>query len=396
MTVSTVGTWMQLVAQDWLVLDITGDSGSALGVATALQFLPLLIFGLWGGVVADRYPKRLVLMASQTAMGVLALVLGGLAVSGSVRTWQVYALALALGLVRLVDTPTRQSFVVELVGPADRANAIALQGAAMATARIGGPAAAGVVINLVGVGSAFLINGLSFSVVILVLRLMRVEELHAAPRVPRTKGQVRAGLAYVRGRGDLALVLALVGFVAAFGMNTQMTTALMAKDVFHAGAGSYGLASTAFAIGSLTGALLAARGGPPSRRFVIGAAMLFGVLETASGLLPTYASFLALQPPTGLALVMFTNGVVVTIQLDVAPEMRGRVNGLYYLLFTGTTPIGAPVTGWFAQEFGARAGLLADGAVTILATATVAPLLARQVRVRPRVEAITTDHPDGR
>jgi MFS family permease len=319
-----------------------------------------------------------VLMITQTAMGVLALALGALTITGSVRIWHVYALALALGLVRFFDGPARQSFVVELVGPANGANAIALQGAAMATARIVGPAIAGVAITAIGIGWAFLINGLSFAVLITGLTLMNGAELHTAPRVSRMKGQVRVGLAYVRGRGDLLLLLALVGFVAAFGMNQQITTALMTKNVFHAGAGSYGLASTAFAVGSLTGSLLNARISRPSRRLTLIAALLFGVVEAVSALVPTYVSFLALMPPTGLMLVMFTNSAVVTLQLDVTPEMRGRVNAIYMLLFTGTTPIGAPVIGWFAQSLGARAGLLAGGVVPILATIAVAPLLVRR------------------
>jgi MFS family permease len=381
MTVSTVGTWMQLVAQDWLVLDITGNSGSALGITTALQFLPLLVFGLWGGVVADRYAKRLVLMVTQTVMGALALILGTLTVTGAVRIWHVYALGLALGLVTVIDSPTRQSFIAELVGPADSANAIALRSAAMASARIIGPAIAGVLINIIGIGPAFLINGFSYTVVILALKLVRHGELHVAPRTSGMRGQLRAGLAYVRQRGDLMLILVLVGFLAAFGMNPQITTALMTKNVFHAGAGSYGLASTAFAVGSLAGSLLAARIGRPTKRLMLSTALLFGVVETASALAPTYAWFLFLLPPTGLVLVIFTNATVVTIQLDVAPEMRGRVSGLYFLVFTGTTPIGAPLIGWAAQLLGARAGLLTGGVVTILATIGVAPPLVRRGRL---------------
>jgi MFS family permease len=383
MAVSTVGTWLQLVAQDWLILDITGNSGSALGITTALQFVPLLLFGLWGGVVADRYSKRRVLMVAQTVMGALALTLGALTVTGAVRIWQVYFLALALGLVMLVDLPTEQSFIVELVAPANRTNAIALDGAARASARLVGPALAGVLINSIGIGPAFLINGFSYAVVVLALKLIRKSELHVAPRPSRMKGQLRAGLTYVRRRDDLMLVFVLVGFVAAFGLNPQITTALMTKNVFHAGAGSYGLASTGFAVGSLTGSLLAARIGRPNKRLMLGAALLAGVLEAASALVPTFTWFLVLIPPTGLVLVIFTNAAVVTVQLDVTPEMRGRVSGLYYLVFNGTTPIGAPLIGWIAQQLGARAGLLTDGVVTVLATMCVAPLLVRSRRGYP-------------
>jgi MFS family permease len=379
---SSVGTWMQAVAQGWLILELTGGSGGALGITTALQFMPALLFGLWAGVIVDRYPKRLILMVSQTAMGALALILGMLTVTGAVRLWHIYALAFALGLARLVDDPTRQSFVVELVDPDDRANAIALEGAAMTSARIVGPAVAGVLIDIIGIGPVFLVNGISFAVMIAGLKLVRDGDLHAAPRSSRMKGQLRAGLAYVRGRGDLVLVFTLVGFVAAFGMNPQITTPLMTKNVFHADARSFGLASTVFAAGSLAGTLLAARTSRPTRRLMLSAALLFGVLEALSALLPTYASFLILLAPTGLMVVIFTTSAIVTMQLDVTPEMRGRVSGLYYLIFTGTTPIGAPMIGWFAQVLGARAGLLVGGGVTILATVGIAPLLLRHGRAK--------------
>jgi MFS family permease len=377
LVISATGTWMQRIAQDWLVLDLSGGSGGALGVTTALQFLPLLLFGAWGGVIADRYAKRRVIMVTQTALGVLALALGAFTVTGTVRIWHVYALAFALGVATLVDNPTRQSFIVELVGPEDRANAIALDSATLTCARIAGPAVAGVLIDVVGVGPVFLINGISFTAVILGLKLMREEELHTAPRPARAARQVRAGLAYLRGRRDLTLMFALVGIVAAFGMNPQLTTALMTREVFHAGAGAFGFASTAFAVGSLMGALLAARGGDPGERLMLASAFSFGVLETVAALLPTYASFVVLLLPTGLVLIMFTNATVVAIQLGVAPEMRGRVTGLYVIVFTGTTPIGAPVIGWLAQVLGARSGLLAAGVITISATAATAPLLLR-------------------
>jgi MFS family permease len=393
MAISATGTWMQRIAQDWLVLDLTRGSGSALGITTALQFLPLLMFGLWGGVIADRYAKRRVIMVSQSALGVLALTLGIIAVTGAARIWEVYALAFALGLVTLVDNPTRRSFIVELVGPADLANAIALDSATLTSARIVGPAVAGVLIGLVGVGPVFLINGLSFAAVIVGLRLMREEELYSAPRASRTTGELRAGLAYVRGRRDLVHLLVLVGFVAAFGTNPQMTTALMTKKVFHGGAGSFGLASTALAVGSLAGALLAARGGNPTKRVMLGAAFLFGALETVTALLPTYASFVALLLPTGVMLIIFNNAAAAITQLEVIPEMRGRVSGLYITVFTGTTPIGAPLIGWLAEVFGARFGLLTGGVITMLATVATAPSLVRAATVTARTTEKTPGPP---
>lgn len=380
MTVSTVGTWLQFVAQDWLVLDITRGSGSALGITTALQFLSLLLLGPWGGVVADRYPKRLILTATQTTMAALALILGILTISGTVRIWHIYVLAFALGLSNVVDMPTRQAVIFELVRPVDRVNAVALQGAAMASGRLIGPAVAGLLINAIGIGPVFLIGGLSYSAVILSLLLMREEELYDATRSTAIKGQLRATVAYLRGRRDLVLVLVLVGFVAAFGMNQQITTALMTKNVFHLDASAYGVASTAFAAGSLAGSLLAARFGNPTRRLMLLTALMFGLVVMGSALPPAYGLFMVLMPPTGLLLVLCTTSTLLTMQLDVAPEMRGRIAGLYFLVFTGTKPIGSTAIGWAAQVFGARSGMFVSGLGTVLAVVAVAPLLLRYQR----------------
>ena len=258
--VSNSGTWMQRVAQDWLVLQLTHGSGTALGIATGLQFLPMLA-SPWGGVIADRYSKRRMLMITQTAMGLLALILGVLAVTGAVHIWQVYVLAFGLGLTTLVDNPTRQAFVTEMVGHAHMPNAIALNSAIFNLARIAGPAAAGLVIGAVGTPTAFFVNAASYGAVLTSLKLMRPGELHPADRVPRTKGQLREGLRYVRARPDLLWPMVLIFFVATFGMNFQVTNALMSRQVFHTGATAFGVASAVFAVGALGGALLAARRG---------------------------------------------------------------------------------------------------------------------------------------
>src|SRR6266700_4313251 len=237
--VSNTGTWVQRVAQDWMVLDLTHGSGTALGIATGLQFLPLLLFSLWGGMIADRYPKRRVLMVTQAAAGGLALILGVLAVTGAVRPWHIYLLAFGLGLVTVVDNPTRQSFAIEMVGRDDLQNAIALNSAVFNLARITGPAVAGLVISLIGTSAAFFLNATSYLTVIICLHRMRESELRPAERVARAKGQLRAGLAYVRSRPDLLMTMVLVFFIATFGMNFQVTTALMSRVVFHTGAGSF-------------------------------------------------------------------------------------------------------------------------------------------------------------
>lgn len=382
--VSNTGTWMQRVAQDWLVLSLTHGSGTALGIATGLQFLPLLLFGLWGGVIADRYPKRVTLMVTQTVMGLLALILGMLAVTGSARLWHVYVLAFGLGLATVIDNPTRQTFVIEMVGKADLPNAIALNSAIFNLARVVGPAVAGGVIYVVGTGPAFLLNAASFGAVLLGLALMRQKELLTVDPVPRAKGQLRAGLAYVRGRRDLMMVLMLIGFIAGFGMNFQVTTALISREVFHRDAASFGLAGALLAVGSVAGALLAARRVRPDRRMLMGAAVLFGVLEVTAGLMPTYESFLALLVPTGLAMMTFTTAANAMMQLGIAPEMRGRVMGLYMLVFLGTNPFGAPAIGWLAEVFGPRSGMVLGGIVSLVATLIItAVVLTRPAPQEP-------------
>jgi MFS family permease len=386
--VSNTGTWMQRVAQDWLVLDLTHGSGVALGITTGLQFLPLLLFGLWGGVLADRYPKRRILMITQAAMGLLALVLGMLAITGSAQVWHVYALAFGLGLATVVDNPARQTFVIEMVGGRDLPNAIALNSASFNGARVLGPAVAGLLIAVAGTGPVFLINAASFGAVLFGLAAMRRSELHPAELVPRARGQLREGLRYVRGRRDLMMVLALVGFVATFGMNFQMTTALVTREVFGVGASSFGLASAMLAVGALAGALLAARRVRPRLRLLLSAALLFGLLEVATGLMPTYWSFLLMLVPTGIALMTFTTAANATVQLSVAPEMRGRVMGLYMFVFMGTNPLGAPLVGWMAEQFGPRLSIVAGGVVAALAALAATLLAAPRGALRPALRGM--------
>jgi MFS family permease len=383
--VSNTGTWMQRVAQDWLVLDLTHGSGTALGITTGLQFLPLLLFSLWGGMIADRFAKRRILMATQTMMGGLALVLGVLAMTGTVRIWQVYALAFALGLVTVVDNPTRQTFAVEMVGRDDLPNAIALNSAVFNLARIAGPAVAGLVISLVGTATAFFVNAASYGAVLIGLKLMRQSELSPAQRVPRAKGQLREGLSYVRARPSLWMPMVLVFFVATFGMNFQVTNALMSRQVFHTGAGAFGIASTVFALGALAGALLAARRGRPSLSLLLVTSFAFGALEMLTGLMPTFWSFLILLAPTGLAVLTFTTAANSATQLGTTADMRGRVMGIYMLVFLGGAPLGSPLAGWLGEEFGPRMSMISGGLISVLATVAVAVLLVRSrgVRVLP-------------
>jgi MFS family permease len=381
--VSNTGSWMQRVAQDWLVLQLTHNSGTALGITTGLQFLPM-IFSMYGGMVADRYPKRRILMATQAAMGGLALILGVLAITGMVQIWQVYALAFALGVVTVVDNPTRQSFAVEMVGRDGMANAIALNSAVFNLARIVGPAIAGLVISTVGTPAAFLVNAASFGAVLISLKLMRPSELYPVKPVPRAKGQLREAMRYVRARPNLRLSMVLIFFVATFGMNFQVTNALMSRQVFHTGAGAFGLASAVFAVGALGGALLAARRSQPSMRLLLAMSLGFSLSEIAGALTPDFWLFLVLLVPTGLTLLSFTTAANSATQLSTTAAMRGRVMGLYMLVFLGGAPLGAPLSGWIAELYGPRISMIAGGAISAVATVIITGLLIRARGARAR------------
>lgn len=377
--ISNTGMWMQRVAQDWLVLTLTHNSGTALGLVSALQFAPLMLGGLWGGVVADRYDKRTLLLLTQTAMLACALVRGLLDVTGVVQIWHVYVLAAALGAVTVIDNPARQSFVVEMVGPEDVANAISLNSATFNMARIVGPAVAGVLIGLVGVGTVFLLNAASFVGVFAGLLMMRESELHRAATIPRARGQLTEGLRYVRARHDLILPMALVLVVATLGLNFQITIALMAKGVFHTGAESYGLLSAMIAIGSLIGALASSRrAGRPRLRLLLGSAFAFGVLETLTGLMPTYWAFAVLLVPTGVAALTFTTATNASVQMGSSMSMRGRVMGLYLLVFLGGAPAGSLLIGWLAQVTTPRLSIVGGGVSSILAVVVLGLVFARR------------------
>lgn len=381
--VSNTGTWMQRVAQNWLVLGLTGGSGAALGVTTGLQFLPLLLFSLWGGVLADRLPKRRLLVVTQAAMGLQALVLGLLVLTGTVTVWQVYLLAFLLGTAAAVDTPVRQSFVVEMVGADVLPNAVALNSATFNLGRVFGPALAGLLIaGLGGTGPVFLINAVSYLAVIAGLLLMRTGELRPAPRGARGPGALRAGLRYVVRRPDLRLVMAVVLVVGTIGFNFEITMALMGTREFGVEARGFGLLGSAFAVGALGGALLAARRGGrngrrPGLRLVLALALGFGVLEAVAALAPTYRAFVVLLVPTGLLAIWFATSANAFLQLGAEPGVRGRVMALYTLVFLGGTPFGAPVVGWLGQVLGPRWTLLGSGAAVVLLVVAAVAVLGR-------------------
>ncbi|MBT2364743.1 MFS transporter [Streptomyces sp. ISL-10] len=374
--VSNTGTWMQRIAQDWLVLTLTG-SASAVGITIALQFLPMLLFGLYGGVIADRMPKRRLLLVTQAAMGLTGLALAALTLSGHVQVWHVYLTAFLLGLVTVVDNPARQSFVAEMVGPDQLRNAVSLNSANFQSARLVGPAVAGVLITAVGSGYAFLLNGLSFLAPVAGLMMMRTSELHKVERAPRGKGQLREGLRYVAGRPELIWPIVLVGFIGTFGFNFPIWLSAFVDDVYHSGAGTYGLLNTLMAAGSLAGALLAARRGTSRLRILVGAAVLFGLLEVVTAFAPEFWIFAALMVPIGMCGLTVNVTANSSVQMATDPLMRGRVMSLFMMVFTGGTPLGAPLVGWITDAYGPRVGFAAGGAVATLAAVAVGVMLAR-------------------
>jgi MFS family permease len=374
--VSNTGTWMQRVAQDWLVLQLhhgsAAEASTALGLTTGLQFLPILLFSPYAGLVADRMSKRRLLQLTQAAMAVASALLGVLAVTGVVTTPMVFAIAFLFGIGSAFDAPARQSFVSEMVGPDDLSNAVGLNSASFNLARVMGPAASGFLIAALGsgisaTGAVILLNGVSYLAVIGALQAMRPHELSPEVRAPRGKGMIRDGVRYVRGRPDLMMILVAAFFAGTFGMNFQMTSALMATQVFDKGPGEYGLLGTTLAVGSLTGALLGARReGRPRQRLVVLAGLAFGTVEVALGVMPSYLTFALLTPVLGLCLLTMLNAANTTVQLSVSPVMRGRVMALYMMVVMGGTPLGAPVVGWVGATFGARWTLIGGGAMTVL------------------------------
>ncbi len=391
--VSNTGTWMQRVAQDWLVLLLATNGSAAIGITTGLQFLPFLLLSPFAGLVADRVPKRRLLQLTNVGMALPAVALGLLAVTGLVELWHVYVLAFLLGVASAFDAPARQSFVSEIVDADDLANAVGLNSAGFNVARLVGPAVAGLSIALLGSGVAatgwvILANALTYAAPVWCLAAMDPRLLHVAAPVGRGPGQIREAVAYVRGRPDLLLVMGVVLFAGAFGLNFQMTSALMATQVFDRGPAEFGLLGTFLAVGSLGGALLAAGRVRVSHRLVVGAALTFGAIEVVAGLSPTYWTYAALCPLIGLTALTMMTSANSFVQLHTDAGMRGRVMALYLMIFIGSTPIGAPLVGWIGEVLGARWTLLGGGAATIVGVlATTAAHRLHQRRTAARTDA---------
>ena len=385
---SNTGTWMQRVAQDWLVLELAAGSGAtALGITTGLQFLPFLLLTPFAGLIADRMPKQRLLQLTNIGMALPAAVLGVLAVTGVAEVWHVYVLALLLGAASAFDAPARQSFVSELVDPVDLTNAVGLNSASFNAARLVGPGLAGVLIAAFGGGAVatgwvILLNAVSYAAPIWSLRHLDASRIDAAAPLNRGPGAIREGVAYVRARPDLLLVLSLVFFAGTFGLNFQITSALMATEVFGKGPEEFGLLGTFLAVGSLTGALLAARRSNVRHRLVVGAALAFGVTVVLAGLMPSYLTFALLAPVTGLTALTFITAANTYMQLHTDAGVRGRVMALYMMIFMGGTPVGAPIIGWIGEEYGARWTLLGGGLLTIAGVAVSALVYLRLDRAR--------------
>lgn len=382
--ISNTGTWMGRVAQDWLVLTmLTPHSSVALGIVTGLQFAPLAIFGPLAGMIADRFPKRRILFATQSALALTSLLTGVLVVTGSVRLWQIFALAFVQGVASALDNPARQTFVSEMVPHDSLSNAVGLNSASFNAGRLIGPGVAGLVIAGVGTGPAFFLNTLSFVAVLVALARMRAGELNVT--LPhRGKGQIREGFRYVRGRPDIILIMVLVFVLGTFGMNFQITTALMATVVFHKGAGAYGLLGSIMAVGSLSAALLSARRPNPRLRILLVAYAAFAVAATALSFAPSYDWFALLLIPVGLSALTVMTTANSMVQLSVAPAMRGRVMAIYMAVFMGGTPLGAPLIGWIGAAWGPRWTILVGSLATGLAVVGAMLYLVRNEDMRVR------------
>ncbi|MGC0249452.1 MFS transporter [Pseudactinotalea sp. Z1748] len=386
--VANVGTWMQRVAQDWLVLAVLPE-GSAIhvGIVTGLQFLPIVFISPFAGLIADRVDRRRMLMMTQAAMGVLALALGALVLLGTAQVWHVYFFALALGVLSAFDAPARQVFVSDIVPTSSLANAVALNSASFNAARLVGPGVAGLLIAVVGTGWVFMLNALTFAATIGAMLAMKSELLQRRDRPVRAKGQLREGLRYVRGRSDIITIMIVVFVIGGLGLKFQMTSAVMAHDEFGMGAGEYGVLGSILAIGSLAGALMAARRQRPRLRLVLGAAFGFGISSGAMAMMPTYELFALSAIPVGYFSLTMLTSANAAIQITTDPNVRGRVMSLYLVVFFAGNPIGGPVVGWIAENWGAR-WAIGIGAIAAIAVAGIAALWTvkrEDVRVRYRL-----------
>ena len=364
--ISLSGTWIQVIGQSWLVLKITG-SGTALGLVTAMQFLPMLIFGAYGGVIADRFNKRKVLYVTQSISVVLSVILAVLVLTGTVRLWMIELLALALGFINAVDSPTRQTFISEMVGRDHLNNAVSVNSLQVNLARVIGPAIAGVLIATIGIGACFVVNALSFIPVIIALLLMREQELHPAERITAIRGQVMEGLRYVARTPVLRDTLIMMGIVGTLAYELTVVIPLFAQFTLHGGAGTYATLNVAIGIGSMLGALYTAQRKVVTRQMIYTSALMFGASMFLTALMPTLVTAFAALLVLGFFSINYLSQSNSILQIESTPEMRGRVMALWAVAFLGSTPVGGPIIGWISQVFGPRYGLVVGGVACVFA-----------------------------
>ena len=363
---SNVGTWAQRIAQDWLVVSDLHKNGSELGIVTGLQFLPMLLFSLYAGSLADRLDKRKLLIVTNAGSGLTAAIMGLLILSHRVTILEVFALAFTLGLFGALDAPARQAFTSELVGKSDIANAVSLNSANFNLGRLIGPAVSGLLIKYFHTGPSFLLNAGSYLFVILALLLMRPEELHRLPKDSKER-RTLDGIRYVRGRIDLVAVIATVFFASTFGLNFQIFNALVSTKIFHKDAGAFGLLGSVLAIGSLGAAIISTRLDQKRKpNFIMIFASLFGVSLIVVASMPTYGTYALTLPICGFLALTTMISANTYVQTTTPPELRGRVMGLYLLIFLGATPIGSPLIGWLADVVGVRQTVAICGVLTTL------------------------------
>jgi len=386
--VSLVGTWMQTVAQSWLVLQLTG-SATAIGIVLALQTVPMLLLGPYGGVVADRSDKRRLMIGLQSLMGVQALILGLLVVTGTVALWHVYVLAILLGLNQCFENPARQSFMLELVGPEDLRNAVSLQSVLASCSRMIGPAVAGVVIAAGGLGVCFLLNAASFVAVVTSLLRLDVSRLQPSPPAARAKGQLREGFAYVRRTSDLAVPLLMMALVGCLAFEFQVVLPVLADRTFESGAGAYGFLTAAMGAGSVVGGLAVATWGRTGTKPLVVSALAFGIALAVAAAAPTLTSLVVIMVVVGALSVTFTSTTNSSLQLAAAPTMRGRVMALWSVAFLGSTAIGGPIAGWVSEQWGGRAGLLLGAGACLVAAMLGLLALRRRTSTPAEVTTVT-------
>ena len=364
--ISLSGTWMQVIGQSWLVLKITG-SGTALGVVTALQFLPVLIFGAWGGVLADRFNKRKLLYVTQSISALLALILWVLVLTGNAHLWAIELLALALGFVNAVDSPTRQVFISEMVGTDHLNNAVSVNSLQVNLARVVGPAIAGIIIATLGIGACFFVNAISFIPVVIALVMMREHELYMADRIKTVRGQVREGLRYVRATPALRDTLIMMAIVGTLAYEFTVVVPLFAQFTLHGDAGTYALLNTAIGLGSMIGGFYTAQFKKITQKMIYTSAFLFGLSMFVVAFMPTLTTAFIAMIVTGFFSISFLSRSNSLLQMESSPEMRGRVMALWAVAFLGSTPIGGPIIGWVSQVLSPRYGLVVGGFACIAA-----------------------------